>query len=873
MTDKPSTSQWVLLADIPVDKGLTDLPVVGAEIPRGTAGLEGIQLQLCSSATGVNGKDAQEINALIEKFAPGPGAKALLLPKNGLSGRGGIGATVRLLGRSHALNAPLDGKRTAVEPWQPDGAGPGTAGLEPAPTAGARWRNVDASLGPLRLRRIGLAAARGRAWLLVDGGVSLSVVSLQSLGLGVGVSLDGRYSAVGCLDGLGLDFSAGPVSLSGAFLRLPPPKEYELKVGGLVTATITGVGTKLPHLSIAAAGFYAQKKDRSVALFVYGELGGLRVGPPPFQVTGLMGGFGYNMRVDRPALSEVSSFPLVAGLDRKDSDKPRDPAAVLADLAKVVHPAPGRICLAAGLTFTCFGLVDARALLLLQAGDQFVLSLLGTATAQFPKGAGRTVYARATLALKAEYAARRGELSLEGELDRSSFIISPECKPKGGFAYCTWLAPSPHAGDFVVSLGGYHPGYAKRAHYPEVQRIGYQWGVSSSLSVRGECYAALTPSAFMVGGLWQADFHAGRVKAWFRARVNAVIQWQPFFFDLSVGVTVQVEADLWLKTLRLKLEVDLFVWGPPTGGVAELRLPAGVGTVRMRFGEDRPGRPDWLKWPQFTDTVLGAKPLEVRAVTGLLPAPGAAASQSGGPEGKAVWTASTEGFTFATSSKVPISKVHRGGTPATDITTDGVADDRRLTRDPVSIRPMNLRGRQSEHTVTVRRHTGGGGTETENLAAWDITAVTGSVPASLWDKPLDKPDTKPPVPDGRTEELLSDRLLGVRVVVPGPKLRGTSLGPVAEQDLLSKEIAGPVRAPTAGPQWNSPVRGSRADLATELATPSALKAREALVTALAHEGMTPPGTGSPPRPGKLDGYAGRLWSYLQDDPALVNGAR
>ncbi|MEU5426101.1 DUF6603 domain-containing protein [Streptomyces olivoreticuli] len=873
MSDKASERLWVLVADAKVGKGLSDLPVVGTQIPGGAVELESLRIQLCSGNRGVSETNAGAINSLIEKVVPDGRKKALLLPKAGLSGRGGIGATVRLLGHNQPLTAPLggtrgalvradgyDGRHQADATVHPDGDGPGTMGLDSAPTAGAVWQDVDATLGPLRVRRIGLASARDRVWLLVDGGVSLSVISLRSIGLGVGLSLDGRYSVVGCLDGLGLDFTAGPVTLSGAFLRQATPTGYELKLGGLVTATIAKAAGKIPQLTIGAAGFYAHKSDGSVALFIYGELGGLRVGPPPFQVTGLMGGFGYNMRVDRPPLAEVAQFPLVAGLDGKAGDKRPEPDKVLADLAKVVHAAPGQICLAAGLTFTCFGLVSGKALLILQTGDEFVLSLLGIATAKFPQGKGSTTYAQATLGLKADYVARRGELSVEGELTEDSYVISRECKPKGGFAYCTWLDPSPHAGDFVVSIGGYHPGYAKPAHYPEVRRVGYEWAVASSLSIRGECYAAVTPSAFMIGGLWRAEFHRGRVKAWFSARVNALVQWQPFSFDLDVGVSVGVELDLEIKTIRLSLDVDLNVWGPGTGGVAKLRLPAGVGTVRIRFGEDRPAKPKWLDWDPFRTAVLGDRPLEVRAVTGLLPAP---SPDTGTSPGRPVWTASTDGFTFATSSKVPISTVLEGVTGG-----GGLRIERReLTRSPITIRPMNLTEGKSEHTLTVRRHTGGG-TTFESLEKWEIAAVTGGVPTSVWGKPLEKPGDSPPVPDGSTRELLPNQLLGLRVTVPQPTVRGTSFGPVAEKDLLNKEVAtGPVNIGTTGPPWKRPVRGDRAGLAGHLADPAAEKAREALTKALVREGMTP--AGPPARPGRLDGYSSRVWSYLPDDPALV----
>ena len=58
-----------------------------------------------------------------------------------------------------------------------------------------------------------------------------------------------------------------------------------------------------------------------------------------------------------------------------------------------------------------------------------------------------------------------------------------------------WFS-GPHAGEFVLTLGGYHPSF-HRDGYPVVPRLGFVWTVSSFLVIKGESYFALTSEAMM----------------------------------------------------------------------------------------------------------------------------------------------------------------------------------------------------------------------------------------------------------------------------------------------------------------------------------------------------------------------------------------
>ena len=71
----------------------------------------------------------------------------------------------------------------------------------------------------------------------------------------------------------------------------------------------------------------------------------------------------------------------------------------------------------------------------------------------------------------------------------SSFLLDPACHLTGGFAFCLWFGDNPHAGDFVVTIGGYHPAFAPPSYYPVVPRSGSR-GTSAAT-----CRSAARPTS------------------------------------------------------------------------------------------------------------------------------------------------------------------------------------------------------------------------------------------------------------------------------------------------------------------------------------------------------------------------------------------
>jgi hypothetical protein len=100
-----------------------------------------------------------------------------------------------------------------------------------------------------------------------------------------------------------------------------------------------------------------------------------------------------------------------------------------------------------------------------------------------------------------------GIMSIQAKLSPNSFILDPSCHLTGGFALCQWFGASAHAGDWVFTVGGYHPAYTPPSHYPSVDRLGISWDLGGGLSVTGQAYFAITPKICMGGGYLAVVLH------------------------------------------------------------------------------------------------------------------------------------------------------------------------------------------------------------------------------------------------------------------------------------------------------------------------------------------------------------------------------
>ncbi|MBC7569060.1 MAG: hypothetical protein H7319_04920 [Spirosoma sp.] len=435
---------------------------------------------------------------------------------------GGTGASTA----QGKTNAPAAGQTGGT------GGGPSVAGGRGTTAGGddgTKWIDINKAFGPVHFQRLGFQYADKNFWFRIDGALVAAGLTLSLQGLSVGVTVP-DFTPSFELQGLGLAFKKGAFEIGGAFLRIKHPT-YE-EYAGLAYL-------RFKKLELSAIGSYA-KLDGYSSLMLYAVLKYPLGGPSFFFVTGLAAGFGYNRDLVLPPVEEVSSFPLVAMATDSTPADAANLTAILTRLGAAIPPLNGQYFLAAGIKFTSFKLIDSFLLLSVSFGVHTEIGLLGLSTLQVPMAevtdAGVPPLAKAQLAIRGSFLPDEGFVGIQAMLTKESFLLSRDCRLTGGFAFYAWFGNSEHAGDFVLSLGGYHPHFNVPAHYPTVPRLGVDWHVGSYLSVKAEMYFALTASSLMAGGNLRADYHHGGINAWFDLGANFIISWKPYYYDAEFHV-------------------------------------------------------------------------------------------------------------------------------------------------------------------------------------------------------------------------------------------------------------------------------------------------------------------------------------------------
>ena len=395
----------------------------------------------------------------------------------------------------------------------------------------------------------------------------------------------------------------------------------------------SGLATiKTPAIGLSAIGSYADLPDYK-SLFIYAVLNAPLGGPSFFFVTGLAAGFGFNRAVKVPDVSLVGEFPLVnLAVGGAGSPVPDNPAGrtnyihdILDQLRDSIYPMKGQYFLAAGIHFTSFELIDSFVLLIVSFGEHFEVDVLGLSTLVAPPptpGSKEvTPIAEVQLALKAVFNPSEGILSVEAVLTGNSFILDRDCHLTGGFAFYSWFA-GPHAGDFVLSLGGYHPDFQKPAHYPSVPRLGLNWQVTSDLSIKGGIYFALCSHMVMAGGKLEAIYQSGSKKASFSLAADFLVSWKPYHYDAKVSLDIHVDYTYhMLGTHHISVNIDagVHVWGPDFAGHAHLHLS--IVSFDIDFGAKTTPKLEPLSWDEFQKSFLPedeSKMVQISVMNGLI---------------------------------------------------------------------------------------------------------------------------------------------------------------------------------------------------------------------------------------------------------------
>ncbi|MBV9280187.1 MAG: hypothetical protein JOZ41_08920 [Chloroflexi bacterium] len=465
------------------------------------------------------------------------------------------------------------------------------------------WFPVQRRFGPINCQKVGLRLEVGATdpilGVVFDGGVSLAVLEVYLDQLSVNAHLKRVAQPSGYefdLHGLDLKFTSPSVKVSGGLLKV-------VDASGAVSYDGEALIT-FNQLALSAVGSYSSLPDKGgTSLFIFALLNGPIGGPAFCRITGIAAGFGYNRALKLPAQTDVKSFPLVAAMADTSligGDNP-SPGTVLSHLRDWVPPEPGSYWLAAGLQFTTFEIIKTNALLIVEFGKEFVIAVLGLATLRQPQTGDAYVYAE--LEVEVVFSPQAGEIKASAVLSPGSYVLTRDAHLTGGFAFYAWFGDPQrvqHAGDFVFTMGGYHPAFTIPAHYPREPRVGVNWQISDKLAMVGNAYLAITPAAMMAGAGLQLTFDGGPLKAWLKVQADAILFWKPFYLvadaSVSVGVSLRLDFLCIHATLSVELAAEFHLWGPPMGGEVHINLY--IISFTIGFGAPKQ-LPSEISWDDF----------------------------------------------------------------------------------------------------------------------------------------------------------------------------------------------------------------------------------------------------------------------------------
>ncbi|MBO3461277.1 hypothetical protein G7B40_031795 [Aetokthonos hydrillicola Thurmond2011] len=768
-------SKWLFALDLDLANQLqfSNLPLVGDAFQNQTSIIS--SLRIVASSESFTLKEVRDFNKLfptevssLDKLPdPGEGKGKdddIAIPKGfSLSGKLDFSHT------SYVLNLPVS----------PGNAGGNTPTPTPSQSTAISkkgvWFDIEKSIGALSVKQIGFIYEKEELAILFDAALKVSAFTLTCDNLGVKLPLKNLTPSFN-LDGVGVEYKSENIEIAGALLRKQKTLNgiaYDEYLGmAILKFKFAGKGDKPGKtLGLSAIGSYANYNGKP-ALFFYAVLDYPLGGPAFFFVTGFALGFGYNRYLKVPPINKLAEFPLVAqavgGVAKNEvKDTSKLITQQLQNLDKYVTLSPGSGFIAIGIKFTSFKLVDCFALLTIAFGEDFEINLLGIASMKLPPlvegEAEKTIppVAEVTMLLRARFSLNEGVIAVEAQLSNDSYILSKNCRLTGGFAFYTWF-DGPNAGDFVITLGGYHPSFKKPAHYPNVPRLGFNWQVDSCLSLKGEMYFALCSHALMVGGKLEASFRSGSLWAYFVAEAHFLISWKPYFYSIQIQVRIQAGVGI---LGPVNLGVQLQIWGPEFGGIVRLKIV--FVKVVIEFGDQSSRFPSPINWKTFRESFLPSdQEICTIAVTQGL------ARQLSQADGTPLFIVNPLEFELVTNSVIPTQKGYYHDNDNTVLPDEGANTN-------FGARSMGIKAGDLEttHTIKITRKDGSNNDIEVKKAEWTFKPATKQIPTGLWGdarvKTMASNEYLLP-PETNEQRFLENTLSGFRILPGKPPEAGNT---------------------------------------------------------------------------------------------------
>jgi hypothetical protein len=625
---------------------------------------------------------------------------------------------------------------------------------KPIPSAGGspasvKWVSLQRSIGPIHLNRIGgrwIGGKDGGVQALLDAGLSTSAFAIEFSGLAVTVPLF-QYSSIDHysvqLSGLAVSFSSPSISIEGG-LAYASVQGIDSYAGSLVVTA--------PSFSLIAAAGFQKFNNGDYSLFAVAKLKRALGGPPAFQITAITLGFGYNRAIIAPTIRDVQSFPLLT-LDNSTIEG----ASKAIDGVSPFEA--GQYWIAAGIEFSSFGHFESKVLAILEVGKETAILILGQTHGKFPAESSGPTYGYIELDIEIVIEPAKGLFKAEAILSHNSYVLDPNCHLTGGFAFYSWFGASPNAGDFVFTVGGYHPAFQAPSHYPVVPRLGFNWQVSEHVQIKGGAYLAITPSCVMAGGSLEVLFQDGNLRAWLTAYADFIINWSPFHFQADIGITVGISYAIhfWFinTTLRFELGATLNLYGPPTGGVLHIHL--WVISFSIAFGAQSNSVPPPLGRDEFLQLVSKrSSPDSTSSLISIAITSGLIREHE--EEAKKIWIIRAGAVAFDITTPVPARMV--------TLNNANVYED----KSPICARPMRAQLEASALTITIAKVTLQGVPEIK-IDKFTSTPYKQNLPGALWGGK-----------DSSTQPELSADLFQATVGLRGIKLNPPELQPIGPFD-------------------------------------------------------------------------------------------
>jgi hypothetical protein len=668
---------------------------------------------------------------------------------------------------------------------------------------------LEKKLGPVSISAISLDFDMNKQILTLQltGTLKLGPLELSLIGFGVSFPLKhlkgGEFPVPSfSLRGLAIAFERNPLTIAGMFAYGPiPPDGYYYKGAaaiGFVPWLFEGGGyygvskkSGVPKLISSMGTFddtewaiidpYAlehllaevQANDVDLlhdgtfkSFFAFARLSGPMATVGYAEIRDVCGGFGYNTTIAFPTMQNILEFPFFKS---PGDDGVAGALTKFLDSGWVVN-SEGTNWAAAGLTINAFQTLTVTAVVVIEFGVSVKLGIFGIATAEIPKplaGAKDSVkFAVVQLGVAATYDFNAGVLKVDGQLTPASFILDPSCHLTGGFALYAWLGEGTKElrGDWVFTIGGFHPAYRAPTQYPNPPRLGISWSYDSSINITGQSYFAITPKVCMGGGSLHITLTLGTLYAFLDAWADFLINYRPFQYQASGGVRVGVRytLDLWLVSIPINIEIgaDIYLQGPPLSGRVHVNFY--VFGFDVNFGEQGVRVAALVGWDEFYKLALqagSAKPSSVfkieeeendserveadeldslpahviSCVDGLIPG---LDDKSKSQSGNSKWVVRAAGFAFSVSSKFPINtaKVVTVKDDKTSDVTNPVGQGQ-IFSSPMGL-GLNSPIEESEMTISIQPTALPRTNELRALAMntwWDNNqAQTGNLPNALW---------------------------------------------------------------------------------------------------------------------------------------------